>query len=270
QRRAQPGDSCRSRGARVRLFERRGIRRRGCVKSWFFDLAEALGRELERDEILLCYLSAERSDFVRFNKALVRQAGTVEQRYVSIRLIRARRQASAGISLAGAMEDLDLARSTLTRLRDVLKQLPEDPWLLISEEPASTSVERRSRVPPAEEVVRQVTESAKAVDFVGFHAGGTIYRGFANSLGQRNWHEVDTFNLDWSLHLQGDKAVKAGYAGFDWDPAVFDSRLADAKAQLELLRGAPRTLRPGEYRVYLAPRALEEITGLLEWGAFSA
>jgi predicted Zn-dependent protease len=30
------------------------------------------------------------------------------------------------------------------------------------------------------------------------------------------------------------------------------------------------SLEPGEYRVYLAPHALEEITGLLSWGAFSA
>lgn len=240
------------------------------MKSAFFDLSDALARSLRQDEVLLCHLSAERSDFVRFNKALVRQAGTIEQRYVSLRLIRARRQASANVALAGNAADLELARSTLQRLREVLNPLPEDPWLSIAEEPKSSSIERRGRIPLAEEVVEFVTTRAKGVDFVGFYAGGTIYRGFANSLGQRNWHEVDTFNLDWSLHLQGDKAVKAGYAGFDWDPAVFAARLAESARELELLEIAPRTLPPGEYRVYLAPRALEEIMGLLQWNAFSA
>jgi predicted Zn-dependent protease len=118
--------------------------------------------------------------------------------------------------------------------------------------------------------VRQVTTSAQGVDFVGFYAAGTIYRGFASSLGARNWHEVDTFNFDWSVHLQGDKAVKDGYAGFDWDAGIFEAKLADSAQRLTLMREPARTLDPGEYRAYLAPRAVEEITGLLQWGGFSA
>src|SRR3954466_13294085 len=123
------------------------------MKSQFFELADALTRELKRDEVLLCSLSAERSDFVRFNHARVRQAGTVEQRYLSLRLVRARRQASANITLAGATDDLESARHALERLRGVLAQLPEDPWLLIAEEPHSTTTERRARIPRTTDVV---------------------------------------------------------------------------------------------------------------------
>jgi len=47
------------------------------VKDHFFTLADRLFRELGAGETLLCSLSAERSDFVRFNRARVRQAGTV-------------------------------------------------------------------------------------------------------------------------------------------------------------------------------------------------
>src|SRR3954449_7187748 len=107
------------------------------MREAFEALTEALCRELKAGETLLCSLSAERSDFVRFNKALVRQAGTVEQRYLTLRLIRARRQASANISLAGSAEDHEHARAALANLRDVLSQLPEDPWLLINEQPVS-------------------------------------------------------------------------------------------------------------------------------------
>ncbi|HEV7799469.1 MAG TPA: TldD/PmbA family protein [Burkholderiales bacterium] len=240
------------------------------MKGQFFALTDALCGELKGDEALVCNLSAERSDFVRFNHALVRQAGTVEQRYLSIRLIGARRQASANIALAGSADDFDRARATLVRLRDMLTHLPEDPWLLVADTPSSTSSERRGQFPPAEEVVQHVTATAKGLDFVGFYAGGTLYRGFANSYGQRNWHEVDTFNFDWSLHLRADKAVKEGYAGFDWDAAVLDTKLRDAAERLQLLDRPPVSLKPGEYRAYLAPRALEEVTGLLQWGAFSA
>ena len=68
------------------------------MKSQFYELAARLERELAPTETLLCNLSAERSDFVRFNQARVRQAGSVEQRYLNLRLVRARRQASATAS----------------------------------------------------------------------------------------------------------------------------------------------------------------------------
>lgn len=240
------------------------------MKTQFFELADALCADLHADDVLLCYLSAERSDFVRFNRARVRQAGSVAQRYLSIRLIRNRRQASMTLALAGDAGDLGAAQGAIARLRDALAQLPEDPWLLYAEEPHSTSTERRGRLAHANDVVAHATRAAQGLDFVGFYAAGAIYRGFANSLGQRNWHEVDTFNFDWSLHLEGDKAVKDSYAGFEWDGAVFDAKLAEGTQRLALLRAPSRTLAPAEYRTYLAPRALEEVTAILQWGAFSA
>lgn len=248
------------------------------VKSWFFELADHLCAGLHADEVLLCTLAGERSDFVRFNHARVRQAGSVEQRCVSLRLIRYRRQASALVSLAGHSADLAIAADAIGQLRDMLTQLPEDPWLLYAEAPCSTSTERRGNpstgsghgLPHAEEVVAHVARAAAEADFVGFYGAGTIYRGFANSLGQRNWHEVDTFSFDWSLHLEGDKAVKDSYAGFVWDAGAFDAKIAQDLERLALLRAPSRTLAPAEYRAYLTPHALEEITGLLQWDAFSA
>jgi predicted Zn-dependent protease len=113
-------------------------------------------------------------------------------------------------------------------------------------------------------------QKAKGRDLVGFYAGGTIYRGFANSLGQRNWHEVDTFNFDWSLYREADQAVKTSYAGFDWEPSAFAGKLARAGEQLELLALPRRTIEPGEYRAYLTPAAMLEVMGMLSWGGFSA
>ncbi|HEY5896585.1 MAG TPA: metallopeptidase TldD-related protein [Burkholderiales bacterium] len=236
------------------------------MKARFFELAERLARELRAGETLLCNVSAERSDFVRFNKALVRQAGSVEQSYLNLRLVRERRQAAATL---GTLE-FDEAKRMLLSLRDAIAGLPEDPWLLISEEPQSSESERRGSVAPAQEVVEQTIGAAKGRDLVGFYAGGTLYRGFANSLGQRNWHEVDSFNFDWSLYRQGDQAVKTSYAGFDWTPRAFAARMEEAGRQMEFLSLPRRTLEPGEYRAYLTPHAMNEIVGMLCWGGFSA
>ena len=240
------------------------------MKEEFFSLAAALAASLRGDEVLLCNLSAERSDFVRFNQARVRQAGTVEQRYLAMRLVRGRRQAAATLALAGGGDDLGRAQEMLSSLRESLDALPDDPWLLYNEAARSTESVRRGSLAPASEVVDRVLAQANGRDFVGIYAGGTIFRGFANSLGQRNWHEVDSFNLDWSLYRQADQAVKTSYAGFAWDASAFQERLEQAASQLELLERPRRDIPPGEYRAYLAPRAVEEIAGLLSWGGFSA
>ena len=240
------------------------------MREAFYGLASQLEKALRAGETLLCNFSAERSDFVRFNKALVRQAGTVRQSYLTLRLIRAGRQASATLALAGNGSDFDLARETLERAREALDGLPEDPWLLINETPQSSENVRRGEIPRAEAVLDEIVRQAKGRDLVGFYAGGTIYRGFANSLGQRNWHEVDSFNFDWSLYLKGDQAVKTSYAGLDWDSGTFQEKMQQAGTQLDLLARERRTIEPGEYRVYLAPAAVSEVMSMLSWGGFSA
>ncbi len=236
------------------------------MKQRFFEVSELLFGQLKGEETLLCNFGGERSDFVRFNQGKVRQAGSVEQSAITLRLVRGQRQASATVT-GNEIEDL---KSILVRLREIVEGLPEDPWLLINEEPQSSASERRGSLAPAQSVVDSVTGKAKGHDLVGFYAGGTIYRGFANSLGQRNWHEVDSFNFDWSLYREGDRAVKTSYAGFEWEEGIFAEKLAAATEQLALLGKARKQILPGEYRAYLAPRALDELVGLLSWGGFSA
>ena len=235
------------------------------MRDRFFTTAERLTRGLRQGETLLCNLSAERSDFVRFNHARVRQAGTVEQAYLTLRLVRDGRQASATVMLDG--EDHGDA---LRALRDSLQDLPEDPWLLFNESPRSSESVRRGALPAAQDIVATVPGKSGHLDFVGIYAGGTVMRGFASSLGQKNWHEVDSFDFDFSLHGEGDRAVKTGYAGFDWDRKVFLDRVESSARQFSLLGLTPKTIAPGEYRAYLSPRALSEMMTLLNWGGFSA
>ena len=240
------------------------------MKDRFYDLAARLERARQPGETLLLGLDAERSDFVRFNRGRVRQAGSVEQRTLEVRLLCAGRQASATLELGDGESEAAQALDALVALRASLDGLPEDPWLMISETPQSTASERRGSLPAADAVVEQVMSAAKARDLVGIYAGGTIMRGFANSLGQRNWHAVDSFNFDWSLHAPSGQAVKGASAGFDWDAAALATKLETAAAELARMDAAPRRLEPGEVRAYLAPRAMEELVGLLAWDGFSA
>src|SRR5258706_12165793 len=143
------------------------------MKEQFYELTARLEKSLHAGETLLCNFSAERSDFVRFNKALVRQAGSVEQSYLNLRLVRDGRQVSASIALGGNSEDVALCTQALGKLRDALGDLPKDPWLLINEKPQSTNTQRPGTVAPAQEVAEPPLRFAQRRDLGGSYAGGT-------------------------------------------------------------------------------------------------
>jgi len=240
------------------------------MRQYFHDLAAWLDGRLQAREAWRCRLAAEDSDFVRFNRSAVRQAGHVRQIHLSLGLIRDGRQAEAGLMLAGNAEAdrADLERM-LGVLRSQLADLPEDPHLLRPETVCSTERILPSRLPESAQIVDTVLQAARGLDLVGILAAGPVYRGFADSAGQRNWHETASFNFDWSLYHSRDKAVKTTYAGFEWDDPAFSAKFADAAAQLEILQREPVTLAPGSYRAYLAPAALNEMLGMLNWGGVS-
>ncbi len=239
------------------------------MQEYFYDLADAITGLLHGDEFYTCTFHAEDSDFVRFNHSLIRQAGSVAQRYLTIDLIRGQRHAATDVALSGAF-DSDRAQlsQVIKDLRERLPHLPEDPHLLYATTVHSTVQQGENHLPEKAEAVAAVLDAGRGRDLVGIYAAGGIYAGFANALGQRNWFASFTFNCDWSLYYQGDKAVKMSYAGCVWEPAVFARKVVEAVEQLEVLSRPPRTIPPGRYRVYLAPTALYDILQQLSWGGF--
>ena len=240
------------------------------MQTYFYELADFAETLLTSGEVLLTVFAGEESSFVRFNRSAVRQAGAVEQRQLSLQLIADRRRVTMDVTAAGdAALDRGRVRRALEAARERLDVVPEDPFLHYGTENRSTESGHPNRLPEDEgQVVESIIRAGEGRDLVGIYMAGGIHRGFANSLGQRNWFSTHSHHFDWSFHLDGDKAVKCAYAGFVWDPAEFDERVARAAAELEALRRPPRTLEPGRYRVYLAPQALEEVLGLLRWGGF--
>jgi predicted Zn-dependent protease len=240
------------------------------MQAYFHDLARFLDACIQGDEQYKCWFSAEESDFVRFNRSAIRQAGHVRQLYLSLDLIDGLRHAQMTASLAG---DIDADRQLLARmvdeLRDQLPDLPDDPHMLIATEVHSTEHIVASRLPDTAAMVNEVLEAARGHDFVGLLSAGPMYRGFANSFGQRNWHQTASFIVDWSLYQSRDKAVKSAYAGYDWDAAAFREKIRDAVKQLALLQREPICIPPGAYRAYLTPTALSDIVGMLSWDGIS-
>ena len=240
------------------------------MQSYFYQLADLMSQSLRGTEQCKCWFAAESTDFVRFNRSAIRQSGHVRQISLSLDLIDRRRHCSASAALAGHIEaDRATLLGLIATLRAQLPDLPDDPYLLIATDVHSTEQVVPSRLPSAASIVTQVLHAAAQVDLVGLLACGPIYRGFANSFGQRNWHESATFNLDWSLYQSRDKAVKTSYAGTDWDAAVFAQKMQFAISQLALLERAPMTVKPGAYRAYLTPTALHEVIGMFNWDGFS-
>ncbi len=156
----------------------------------------------------------------------------------------------------------------LSTLREQLKLVPDDPYLAFNSDPFSSEKITDSSLPDTAGAVERIRSAAKGRDLVGVLATGEIVRAFANSLGQRNWSSASTFNLDWSLYLQTDKAVKNGYAGLSWNDDAFGRKIQWSIEQAEVLKRPPITVDPSGYRTYLAPAAVEEIMSLLAYSAF--
>ena len=250
----------------------------GAMQDYFYALSDALFGKLQADEQLLLGFSAEDSDFVRLNHNRIRQAGSVAQRSLSLDLIQGKRHAQASIELAGE-QALDMAQldSTLKKCREQRALLPEDPYLIFANEINNTEYHHDNAAINSHDAVQQIVQAASMdggdMDLVGLFANGTQYAGFANSMGQRNWHSSASFNFDWSCYLakengKSDRAVKSNYAGFNWQPDVLAAKMDSIKHQLSILSRPSRKLQPGSYRAYLAPAAVSEIINMMSWGGF--
>ncbi len=239
------------------------------ARAAFDELVTWASGTLQGEEVLLASLVGESTDFVRFNHGDVRQAGSIQQQDISVELIDGRRHCSASMPFTGdAASDRSRLGAALRSLREQLRLVPEDPYLNYNTEVTNGQKVTPGELPDTTEVVGEVRSASTGHDLVGILASGDTYRGFANSLGQRNWSSASTFNLDWSMYLQADKAAKNGYAGFEWDSSTFQSKIDWSLQQVDALRRPARTISPGGYRTFLAPAAIEEFMTLLGYSAF--
>jgi predicted Zn-dependent protease len=184
-------------------------------------------------------------------------------------LIDGRRQVDGACELTGDTgADLALARDLLSRLRERIPHVPDDPFLNFCAEPSASETRLPAELPATAEAIDTLTGLADGLDLVGIWASGDIAEGLASSLGHRHWHQSTSFNLDWSCYLDRDKAVKDSWSGFDWDPDQLALRLDQQRQRLAVMARPEHGIEPGRYRAYLAPAAMQELIDMLAWGGF--
>ncbi len=241
------------------------------LQEFFLRLFDRLANSLRSGECLLANFLGEHSDFVRLNANKVRQAGEVRQFELELNLISGHRSARAMANVTGMIEtDTRYCLPVIDLLRDQVDSTPDDPYLLINRTVENSETLTEDQLDPATQIIAGIISTSKSLDLVGFYASGGIYRGFANSLGQRNWYVRSGFNFDWSCFLESNKAIKSRYAGFRWDHAEFERKTARIRDTLELLAQPEKSISPGSYRVYLAPAAVQEMMSMVAWRSFGA
>jgi predicted Zn-dependent protease len=239
------------------------------MKQRFYDLADRLFQLLSGNEILLLMLESEESDFIRFNQSKIRQSGSVEQMVLKLELIDGQRHAIAHVVLGDADSDIDRTKQQLQILRESLPYLPDDPYLFYNKTPHNSDEDESIEVSDSSDIMNEVVMAGSGLDLVGIYAGGRVYRGFANSLGQRNWYAQTSYNLNWSLYHSADKAVKQSQAGVRWNSDEFARKIELGRLQLDALKYPVKVLQPGDYRAYLSPAAVHELISFLNYSAFS-
>ncbi len=240
------------------------------VRQHFDAVADCVLLSLQADEAATLNLNAEETLFVRFNNNRVRQNTNVEQISIGLQLQGAGRTTEMSRTLSGKLEaDSAAMLQMLNQCREELAVLPPDPHQVPVENHGSSDETFSGQLLAADAVVDAVVGPAQGCDMAGFYAAGSIVRANRNSKGQRHWFATQTFFMDYSLY-NGSRAVKGSYAGTHWEPAQWEANLAHSKHLLALMDKPLQTVQPGQYRTYLAPRAVADLVGMMGWNALSA
>ncbi|MBH44508.1 MAG: hypothetical protein CMD88_03540 [Gammaproteobacteria bacterium] len=240
------------------------------MKEFFESISKKILHEIHDDEVMIINFDAEVSNFVRLNHSKIRQAGNVKQLDLSLSLIHKGKIHTSSLRLSGNIDrDTEILMKSLNYLRREMPELSTDPYLLYSKKKQSSFTSNCNSKINNQEILQNVLDYVSNEELVGIYSSGNIYRGFANSFGQFNWHESTSFNFDWSLYNNNDKAIKQNYAGTEWDYSRFKKILDEGKLKLSVLDNKEIKLKPGLQRVYLSPSALNEIIDMMSWGGFS-
>ncbi|HEY9619668.1 MAG TPA: metallopeptidase TldD-related protein [Crinalium sp.] len=240
------------------------------LEASFEQLVNGLLTELKPEEFLTMGLTGEQTQFVRFNRAKVRQTGCITDCQITLTLMHDQRVASRDFPLTGDRPlDYHEALAALEDLRQEVPQLPVDPYLVLPAGEATSREIHTGKLLDPNNVVAAILPEAAGLDFAGIYAGGAQLRAYADSVGQKHWFSTESFSLDYSIFTASDQAVKGTFAGSHWDANAYTAKLAESKLQLERMVQPPKSIPKGQYRTYLAPAAIAELVSMFSWGGVS-
>lgn len=240
------------------------------ILTQFLENFDALQTQLHGNERLWAWVEAEDTTYVRWNQGKIRQPTHLVQATCVLSLAIAQRHADLDITLTSDTA-LDTARlrAALLQLRDIVADVPEDPFLLLPENVCNSHDLLPQRLTKVSDASDAIGREAQDLDLVGFYADGHLGAAFADSNGQRNLWSKPLYCFDFSIYVGGDKAVKSTLGGDSFDLAQLQANLAQTRQRLPALVRPPLTIAPGAYRALLAPAAAAELLSLLSWNALS-
>ncbi|MBF2098122.1 MAG: TldD/PmbA family protein [Gloeomargaritaceae cyanobacterium C42_A2020_066] len=240
------------------------------LEQGFNRLAAEVCLQAQADEWLTLEVDAERSQFIRFNQARVRQTGWVADGEIRLTLIWQDRCAYRSLPFTGhGASDCASVQAALTSLRQEVRELPPDPHVVRPADVATSREVYPGALLPPEQVVPTLMPVVAGLDFTGCYAGGQVARAYADSAGQKHWFATESFTLDYSLWADDERAVKGNLAGSHWDQAQFASQLHGLTDQLAHLGRPTKAIPRGTYRTYLGPAAVADLVSMLSWGGLS-
>lgn len=233
----------------------------------FGQLADRVAANVPTATHFTLTLSGEDSQFSRFNRARVRQTGQVSDGNLTLTVMQSDRTAAATLPFVGDFEaDWSLLKTALADLQTMVPQLPVDPFVVLPTGTATSRTVNHGQVLATDAIAATLLSPVQSLDFTGIYAGGLIFRGYADSAGQRHWFEGTNYSLDFSLFDDQNRAVKGTVAGSQWQQATFLDKINQAKQQLAMLGRPAKTIERGQYRTYLAPAAVAELLHMFSWG----
>ena len=225
---------------------------------------------LNKGEYLTLSFSSENTQFIRFSQSKIRQTGLVDDASLELELIYDNRTCGEAFTLSGDTDaDILTAQGILDILRSEVVQLPEDPYIVFPENNGSSRDIHTGNLLLVEDAAEALTPAMQGVDLAGIYASGKIYRGNANSLGQKHWFSTETFSLDYSLITPDEKMVKATFAGSKWNQSEYESFMAASIKKLEFMKRDSIKVEPGEYRTYIASPGIRDILDMFSWNGLS-
>jgi len=240
------------------------------MENVFSPLSDFLFSYIKEEENLILSFTGEESQFIRFNNATVRQTGLVNDSDLSMKFISNNRTCRASFTVSGNFEvDSARGKSEIDRMRVEAQEIPEDPFAVYPSNEGSSREVKISNGLPFEDAVDALVPAMSGMDFVGIWANGKIFRGNANSLGQRHWFETESFCLDFSLVTKEHQMVKGSFAGSDWDQVEYEKYVERSRNKLELMERKPVRVETGEYRTWFESAAVADFLGMFSWNGIS-
>ena len=236
----------------------------------FNNLSEKLFSHLEKDEHLIISFDGESSQFIRFNNASIRQTGLVDDATMGLKYIANGRTCHGAFTVSGN-QDIDIQRGEceIDRMRIESKEIPVDPFLVMPKNSGSSHEIKKVKGLPFDNAVSALIPVMEGIDFVGIWVNGKMYRGNANSLGQRHWFETDSHCLDYSLVTSSHQMVKGCYAGSDWNQDNYEKYVENSKSKLKIMNRKPVKVDTGEYRTWFEAAAVSDFLGMFSWNGIS-